>query len=650
MPGRKRLSTRALFYVALLLACALALGACSTEPPPPAESVSAVKLAVDTDGLYEVSAAALLEVGFDLAGTPRDALSLTVGGAPVAFEVTGSGRDAALRFEGLRLGPDAHTPRNVYWLRRDGAEQPASAAQPAPQPTATPAGPRISTLRLEQDLQYDTLAERSEDRWHWQNLFAPTTVEIPFELSGLAPGEGELRVYVIARSSAPVDPDHRLLFSINGTLVHDAAWDGPGPKLILADIPAGILKEGANTLTLNAPGDTGAPADLVQLHWIEVAHPRTGDAAKKPGPVAVIQPATSGSLPNWEGGADLVIVTVPQFREALKPLVEAREKQGLRVAVLDVEQVYDAFTYGRTDPRAIQMLMRHAREKWTAPAPRYLLLAGDASYDPLGNTKGVEADLVPTQDVRTNFSGWTGSDVWYALPNDGATTMPAFAVGRFPAQTAEQLAVMVRKTLAYEAEGGELGWRSRAVLVADNDEPAFAEETAEFARELTAKQSERITIEGDGANARDALKRAFADGAGLVGYFGHGSVTLWGKENVFDVEEAGKLRNERLPIVFTVTCLSGFFEHPSTVSLGETFLRQENGGSVAALVPSSAAVLPDQRLLAQGLAQALNDAAPRALGDIVLEAQQSLPQQEGGVREILLTFNLLGDPSMRVRR
>jgi hypothetical protein len=192
------------------------------------------------------------------------------------------------------------------------------------------------------------------------------------------------------------------------------------------------------------------------------------------------------------------------------------------------------------------------------------------------------------------------------------------------------------------------------VLVADNDEPGFAEETALFAGELATKQSDLVTIEGDGGNARDALGRAFAEGAGLVGYFGHGSVTLWGKENVFDVEAAGKLRNERLPVVFTVTCLSGFFEHPTTVSLGETLLRQADGGAVAALVPSSAAVLPDQRLLAEGLARALNDPEPRPLGDIVREAQLGLPQQEGGgrdgVREILLTFNLLGDPSMIVRR
>ncbi len=642
----------------VVLALAVGLAACSSPPPPPQGAVAAVKLAVDVDGAYEVSAAALREAGFDLSGATKDALSLTAGGGAVPFELVGKGKDAALRFEGLRLAPDAYTPRNIYWLRRgEAAAEQASAPQAgaaqagAPQATATPSGPQRITVRLEEDLQYDTMADAAIDRWYWQSLFAPATTQIPFKAERVAPGEGELRVYVVARSSAPVNPDHRLLLSLNGALIHDAPWDGHGPKLITADIPAGILKEGENTLTIEAPGDTGAPADLTQLQWVEIDYPASADA--KPGtpmPVAAITPVRASSLPDWPGGADLVIVTAPQFREALKPLVEAREKQGLRVAVLDAEQVYDAFSYGRTDPAAVQALMRHAREKWAAPAPRYLLLAGDASYDPLGHLKGAEADVIPTRAVRTAFSGWTGSDVWYALPDDGATTPPAFAVGRFPAQTAEQLSAMVRKTLAYEAESGDLGWRSKALLVADNDEPGFAEETTAFAGELGGAQSQLVTIDGDGANAREALNQAFADGVGLVGYFGHGSVTLWGKEDVFDVEAAGKLRNARLPIVFTVTCLSGFFEHPTTVSLGETLVRQADGGAVAALVPSSAAVLTDQRLLADGLAKALANPAPRTLGDIVLEAQQSLPQQEGGVRDILLTFNLLGDPSLIIQR
>ena len=163
--------------------------------------------------------------------------------------------------------------------------------------------------------------------------------------------------------------------------------------------------------------------------------------------------------------------------------------------------------------------------------------------------------------------------------------------------------------------------------------------------------AQQVTIEGDGTNAREALAAGFRDGAGLIGYFGHGSITLWAQEKVFDVEDAAKLDNAgRLPVVFTVTCLSGFFEHPATVSLGETLLRQPGGGAVATLVPSSAAVLSDQRLLALGLADALADPIERSLGEIVLDAQKALPEQTGGVRDILLTFNLLGDPSLKIAR
>jgi hypothetical protein len=209
---------------------------------------------------------------------------------------------------------------------------------------------------------------------------------------------------------------------------------------------------------------------------------------------------------------------------------------------------------------------------------------------------------------------------------------------------------MVQKTLSYEGQAGDLGWRSEGLLVADNDDAGFAHETEAFASELGYK-SQRVTVEGDGSNAKSAILQAFDKGAGLIGYFGHGSVTLWAQEKVFDVDTAATLGNkDKLPIVFTLTCLSGFFEHPSTVSLGEMLLRNAKGGAVAALVPSSAALLPDQQLLAQGLAKALSQAGSRPLGDIIHEAQLGVPQEGPGAREILLTFNLLGDPSLTVKR
>jgi hypothetical protein len=289
------------------------------------------------------------------------------------------------------------------------------------------------------------------------------------------------------------------------------------------------------------------------------------------------------------------------------------------------------------------------------PAPRYLLLAGDASYDPAGYLKGPEADLVPTHLIDTEFSGRTASDVWYALADDNPTARPALAVGRFPAQTIAQMQAMVGKTLAYaatrESDAATAG-RRRALFVADNDETGFATAAEAFATVLSDYTSRVVTVEGDGAQARAELLRALDEGVGLLGYFGHGSLSLWAKEKIFSVEDVPKLVNrDRLPIAFTLTCLSGFFQHPATPSLGEALLRAPNGGAVAALVPSSAALLEDQSLLSEALARALayNDAeGHKTLGETILAAQSTLPADSPIGREILLTFNLLGDPTLEI--
>ncbi len=707
-----RLKAAALFIVLALLA------ACTPAPVPDAE---VVKLAVEADGIYAVSADALARVGFDLAAAQPDQLALTAGGEPVAFQLVGEGRERTLRFYGQALDADAYTARNVYWLRR-GAGNGSSrliAQRDARLPAEVVPATRVTdTLRLEERRHYRGLARPGENRWYWEALFAPAELNVNLVTQRAVEGAAVLRLGLYgASSSATVDPDHHLVLRLNGDPVADVYWDGTGPHVVEAALSPGTLRAGENRLTLAAPGDTGAPVDSVQLEWIEVIYPRelvvdgssltftaagdgfaVGTAARSvlvwditdpAAPVALegydvregvlrfasdgtsrrfivasdagvrrpaaISAASGPDLREWPGGADMIVVTVPAFRAALQPLVAARQAQGLRVAVVDVEQVYDAFNFGRAGPEAIKALVRHALTAWAPPAPRFLLLAGDASYDPRGYLGGVELDLVPTQLVFTAFSGWTSSDVWYGLLDEGPEARPALAVGRFPAQTAEQMATMVAKTLAYERGENTAAWRRTALIVADNDEPGFAQEAQEFVQRLQGYAAEEVVIAEDGSAARTALLQAFAEGRGLIGYFGHGSVTLWAKEKIFGVEDAERLNNkDRLPVVFTVTCLSGLFEHPNTPSLGEALLRARNGGAVAALVPSSAAVLPDQRLLARELAVALagseGSPAPETLGEAVRQAQSGLPPSMGGIRDILLTFNLLGDPALRLGR
>jgi len=737
----------------------LALSGCRSRPaPPPAiNRVKQVKLAVDSDGIYQVTSDELAAVGFDLASASQSGLKLSTGGQPVAFLLTGgsAGEPLALRFFGQGPGPTDYGAARIYWLAQDTTAGPGLALSGLPtlsaQPPAhlAPSTAATVTLHLEEQRHYIPTVGPDDDPWLWQMLAAADHMELLLPTPHLAPGPGTLQVRVWAKTTAPENPDHHLRLLVNGVMVADEFWDGPGSHVVTAPLPAGLLRSDANRLAIQAPGDTGAAADLVWLDRVELTYPRSlvvdqgmltfeGDAegyrlrvagelaglwditeprrpreltgyvaqqdtilfaghgllrryivATREGlrkPAAVL-PVTGPDLHAWPGGADMIIITARPFMDALGPLVAARQARGLRVAMVDVQAVYDAFSYGQPGPEAIQTFLHYAQTHWPRPAPRYLLLAGDASYDPRRYLAGPELDWVPTRLIRTAFTGWTASDVWLALPQavtalgqEAAPAMPqptprldelGLAVGRFPAQTAEQMARMVAKSLAYEASlaqrpAGDRGeWRHRALLLADNDDPGFLAAAQEAAAALEGYTVQLSTLSGDGAEARATLFRSLEQGVGLIGYFGHGSLNLWAEEKLFSSEDAARLQNrERLPIVFTLTCLSGFFQHPTTVSLAESLLRSE-GGAVAVLAPSNAGLLEDQRWLAKGLARALSRTmapagsdvdSPLTLGEVLLQLREDLlsaPPDQADLSpaqlETFLTFNLLGDPTLLLR-
>jgi len=65
---------------------------------------------------------------------------------------------------------------------------------------------------------------------------------------------------------------------LNGTLVSDAKWDGDIEFVQEAEISLSLLKEGANTVTVELPGDTEATVDSAYLDWIEVTYQRKFEA------------------------------------------------------------------------------------------------------------------------------------------------------------------------------------------------------------------------------------------------------------------------------------------------------------------------------------------------------------------------------------
>lgn len=380
--------------------------------------------------------------------------------------------------------------------------------------------------------------------------------------------------------------------------------------------------------------------------------PRTYAVATRPALLApqAIAPATSVDLRDNPQGADYVAVVHPDFIAALQPLVDYRRSQGLRVAVASIQDVYDTFSHGLPDPTAIRDYMAYARQHWPGPAPRFLLLVGDATYDYQGFVPGGTPSYVPAYLLSTHFVGETASDNWF-VSLEGADDLPDMAVGRIPAQTPEQVATVVAKTLGYENAAISDDWLRRALFVADNKQDEFQSMSDAVADQILppAYQVQKVYL-GQTPDASAEILSSLQDGVGLVNYVGHGSMNVWAQEKIFQTGDVAGLSNSQaLPLMVTMTCLVGYFHHPQATSMGEELLFKPDGGVVAALVPTSETLAADQRFLAEGFYQHLYGGA-LTVGEAIMQAKQDLPSDRAIMQDLIETFTLLGDPALRLQQ
>lgn len=351
-------------------------------------------------------------------------------------------------------------------------------------------------------------------------------------------------------------------------------------------------------------------------------------------------------LRETDRGADYVAIVpaVDDFDDTLQPLLDHRRAQGLRISSVPLQQIYDEFAHGRARPEAIRDFLAHAAQEWHPP-PRFVLLVGDASYDVRGYMAGPNRNLVPTYLIFTEFAGYMASDSWFTMFEESAPA-PSMAIGRLPAQSAEQLAVMVRKTIDYESTA-DTEWRSRALLVAD-DELRFNASSEWLAQRLydTGYQTQKLYMT-ENEDIRDAIISAVNHGVGILNYVGHGGIDVWGDEMVLEARDARMMLNDdRLPIFTTFTCLNGYFNHPNTDALAETLLWTADGGVVAAIAPSGRTFASQQTPMANLFYQILLNREVETVGETLRQAKATAVEN-ANLDEVIHAFNLLGDPALR---
>jgi hypothetical protein len=117
---------------------------------------------------------------------------------------------------------------------------------------------------------------------------------------------------------------------------------------------------------------------------------------------------------------------------------------------------------------------------------------------------------------------------------------------------------------------------------------------------------------------------------------------------LFGTQFLGELRNgDRLPILFTPTCLDGFFYHPEKDSLAEELLFKTDGGIVAGLAPTGLSQPVWQDALMEAVFAELFAQPAPTLGEAIQRARTGQDNNLPGMAEVLETFARLGDPALR---
>jgi peptidase C25-like protein len=361
---------------------------------------------------------------------------------------------------------------------------------------------------------------------------------------------------------------------------------------------------------------------------------------------------TPSSLNLSSNGADMVIISHHDFIPALPTLVTQRhDRDGFNVVVADVEDVFDEFSYGVHTPQAIKDFLARANTNW-ATHPRYVLLVGDASYDPRNYTGFGNFDFVPTKLIDTGVRGTdtaleTASDDWLTdFDGDGIADI---SIGRLPVRTLTEANMVVGKVVNYSPANSP----QSALLVADAqgsyywDFEASNNQIAALLPASLTKQKVYRAQEPSDAQTHIDIINGFNSGQVLVVYSGHGNTNIWGG-SIFSTDDAMALTNgNKLPFLVVMDCLNGFFTVPqaSGQSLAEAVVKAPNGGAVASFASSGLTIPDGQHQMGQVMFDLLyGHPTTIPIGDA--SRQSKIATTDIDVRR---TWILFGDPTMKIR-
>lgn len=327
--------------------------------------------------------------------------------------------------------------------------------------------------------------------------------------------------------------------------------------------------------------------------------------------------------------------------------------------VVNIQQLYDQFSYGETTPLAIYRFMKFFCD---IHVPEYLFIIGkglDPSWNyfrsPGAPQFAVHKNLVPS-------AGMPASDMVFTIGLAGTTYEPAVPTGRISATSAAQVAAYLDKVKEMEAQPFDALWRKKIIHLSGGLNPletflfrTILEQYGETAKGpflggTVKAQAKNTTQVGELINIAEEVN----NGVNLITFFGHSSPTTNDFEVGFVSDPLLGYDNPgKYPMFLINGCNAADF-FTTTMRWGEDWVLAANKGAVGFMAHTSfgyTSTLREYSDLFYQLAYGDSAYLKRSVGEIQKEIARRYMLSKVPT-EIHTTqvsqMLLLGDPAVKV--
>lgn len=295
---------------------------------------------------------------------------------------------------------------------------------------------------------------------------------------------------------------------------------------------------------------------------------------------------------NTPADSCFLIITHPNLMSGASQYNAYRSITSHRPVIVNIEELYNQFAYGiNKHATAIRHFVDYIYATWNTP-PHYLFLLGKSitAKNTRFNTFNYALNMVPTL-------GNPSSDNYITAGLHSSLYEPLIPTGRLAAKNNVEIGWYLDKINQFEnpalGPNGETEWMKRVLHFAGGtnnneaqlfmsylngyksviEDTLFGGNVISFAKTTTAPIQTTMS---------DSILNYIGEGVSIMTFFGHASATGGFDQNI-DHPSSWPNQNGKYPFLIGNACLAGDIHLPSSLSISEEYVIENNKGTIGFL-------------------------------------------------------------------